>query len=41
MPVFAIFFANPDLKKKEGHRRRFYSAIANFLVDQGETFDWE
>jgi hypothetical protein len=34
------FLANPDLKKKEGHRRRFYLAIANFLVDQGKTFDW-
>jgi hypothetical protein len=32
---------NPDLKKKEGHRRRCYSAIANFLVEQGNIFDWE
>jgi hypothetical protein len=31
------FLANPELKKKEGHRRRVYAAIANFLVEQGET----
>jgi hypothetical protein len=35
------FLANPELKKKEGHRRCFYAAIANFLVEQGETYDWE
>jgi hypothetical protein len=33
--------ANPELKKKEGHRRRFFEEIANFLIAQGETFDWE
>jgi hypothetical protein len=33
--------ANPELKKKEDHRRRFYEAIANFLVHQGDTYDWE
>jgi hypothetical protein len=29
------------LKKKEGHHRRFYAAIATFLVEQGEMYDWE
>jgi hypothetical protein len=35
------FLANPELKKKEGHRHLFYAEIANFLVEQGETYDWE
>jgi hypothetical protein len=35
------FPENPELKKKEGHRRRFYAAIANLLVEQGEVYDWE
>jgi hypothetical protein len=35
------FLVNPELKKKEGHRRLFYAAIATFLVEQGEMFDWE
>jgi hypothetical protein len=35
------FLANPELKRNEGHRRRFYAVIASFLVEQGETFDWE
>jgi hypothetical protein len=35
------FLANPELKKKEGHCCRFYAAITNFLVEQGDTFDWE
>jgi hypothetical protein len=29
------------LKKKEGHRRRFYAAVATFLVEQGDMYDWE
>jgi hypothetical protein len=29
------------LKKKEGHRRRVYAGIANFLVEQGGTYEWE
>jgi hypothetical protein len=35
------FLKNPELKKEEGHRRRFYEAIANLLIQQGETYDWE
>jgi hypothetical protein len=35
------FLKNPELKKKEGNRRHVYAAIANFLVEQGETYDWE
>jgi hypothetical protein len=35
------FLANPELKKKEWHRRRYYAVIAKFLVDQGDTFDGE
>jgi hypothetical protein len=35
------FLANQELKKKVGHRHRFYAAIASFLVEQEETFDWE
>jgi hypothetical protein len=33
--------ANPELKKKEGHRWRFYEAIATFLIQQGEMYYWE
>jgi hypothetical protein len=32
---------NPELKKKEGHRRQFFEEIANFLIVQCEAFDWE
>jgi hypothetical protein len=32
--------ANPELKKKEGHHRRFFEAIAIFLKQHGETYDW-
>jgi hypothetical protein len=35
------FLENQELKKKEGHRCRFYAAIANFLIEQGEIYDWE
>jgi hypothetical protein len=39
--IICYFLANPDLKKKEGHHPRFYSAVANLSVGQGETFYWE
>jgi hypothetical protein len=32
------FLVNSELKKKEGHRRRFYEEIANFIIQQGETY---
>jgi hypothetical protein len=35
------FFANPELKKEKWHRRQCFALIANFLVEQGETFDRE
>jgi hypothetical protein len=38
--TICYFLVNPELNKKEGHRRRFYEAIANFMVQQGETYDW-
>jgi hypothetical protein len=31
---------NPELKKNKGHRWRFFEEISNFLIQQGETFDW-
>jgi hypothetical protein len=35
------FLENLELKKKEGHRLRFYAAISTFLVEHGEMYDWE